>query len=276
MRDEQIIGECPGLVRHIKSQSGADDGTLVLSHGSVHQFLKEHASNAATHICTLLDCTEHEIVESDLLAICCVKYLLQNCYSLPLKNQTRAHFKCCDGSLLKEHHLALYAAKYWYRHCNESTASKEIQVLVKQFLLSENFRTCLQIQSVSIIGHFLISYHQLTGDPKCMKQNLPSWIDLINDDANKFQSQYKVLLREWNHVLQVGLSSQFIGEIDRVLWPSLGPKNFLNKGQSRYKSFLIGQAPLDSASATSTLSCQVWTSSTDGMTQTVCHLYDSS
>jgi len=187
-----------------------------------------------------------------------------------MEQKSHLHFVCQDGSVLKEHQLVLYAAKYWYRHCDESSISGEIQELVRNFLLSENFLTCLRIQSVSIIGHFLISFNQLTGRPSCLKQNLPLWTNLIDSETTKFHDQYKEMLREWSHLLQLGLSSGFIGEIDRVFWNSLGPESFLSKGRSRYNSFLIGDAPMFCPQKPKTpTSCMLLAPTDDGGFQTL-------
>lgn len=35
------------------------------------------------------------------------------------------------------------------------------------------------------------------------------------------------------------LGGRYPGEIDRVFWASMGPKNFLQHGQSRYKNFIF-------------------------------------
>jgi hypothetical protein len=245
------------------------NGTLVLSHSAVHTFLREHSqSDKRTH-CTIPDCQECDLVSADIITLCCLRYLTQPRY-VALEQKSRLHFVSKDGSILREHHFVLYAAKYWYRHCDDSSISTEIQELARRFLLSENFQTCLQIQSVSIIGHFLISFNPLTGRPKSLKQNLPSWTNLIDDETTKFQDQYKAMLREWSHLLQLGLSSQFIGEVDRVFWNSLGPESFLSKGRSRYNSFILGDVPPACSQRPDALkSCMLLSSSGDGATQTL-------
>lgn len=267
--DTKITSECPALVRYVKPGDGSTNGTLVLSHSAVHTFLREHSESDNRSHCTISNCQECDLVSADIITLCCLRYLMQPRY-VAMEQKSRLHFVCQDGSALKEHQLVLYAAKYWYRHCDESSISTEIQELVRTFLLSENFLTCLQIQSVSIIGHFLISFNQMTGRPRCLKQNLPLWTNLIDGETTKFHDQYKEMLREWSPLLQLGLSSRFIGEIDRVFWNSLGPESFLSKGRSRYNSFILGDVPsfcLQKPKAPT--SCMLLSSSDDGVTQTL-------
>ena len=269
MDDAKIRGECSALVRYMKPSDGSGNGTLVLSHSAVHTFLREHSDN---HQCTENNCLETHVVSADILRQCCVKYLLQPRYSTTLEQRGRLNFVSGDGTSLKEHQFALYAAKYWYRHCDDLLPSDETKDLVRRLLESENFQTCLQIQSVSIIGHFLISYHPLTGRPRSLKQNLPAWTPLIDTDTHKFHEQYKDFLREWSHLLQLGLSYRFNGEVDRVFWKMLGQQSFLSNGQCRYKSFLIGDRPGCPSGRFSTSSCMFLSSSSDGQRHTALYV----
>ena len=271
MDDAKIRGECSALVRYIKPSDGSGNGTLVLSHSAVHTFLREHSDERQ---CTERNCQEANIVSADILRQCCIKYLLQPRYSTTLQQRGRLNFISGDGTPLKEHQFALYAAKYWYRHCDDLMPSDDAKNLVRRLLMSENFQTCLQIQSVSIIGHFLISYHPLTGRPRSLKQNLPSWTPLIDSDNHKFHEQYKDFLREWSHLLQLGLSYQCNGEVDRIFWKTLGRQSFLRNGQSRYQCFLVGDNPGCPNKPLSTSACMFLSSSNDGEKHTV--LYVSS
>lgn len=275
---EVIIEACPLLTHYIRSRDGDANGTLVLSHHSVRAFLQSHASDSLGVPCVHEDCHEQNIVDTDLLARCCMRYLLRSCFASLLQQNKEFQSIDCDGKLLRERQFATYAAKYWYRHCDMPSPSPKIQNLVKEFLLSDNFHTSLQIQSICIIGHFLIDYHPLTGRPRLMKQNLPRWTNQIDDKIHHFQSQYRSFFVEWHHVLQLGLSSHFVGEIDRVLWPTLGAGTFLRGGQCRYSCFTVG-AGSDTANPAfphdSATSCLVIASSNDGRRQTLCFADDN-
>lgn len=65
----------------------------------------------------------------------------------------------------------------------------------------------------------------------------PAW--LASNCNKQLENQYSNFVGEWNHVLDqiTNIGGRYPGEIDRIFWASLGPKNFLHQGQSRYKSF---------------------------------------
>lgn len=222
--------ECSRLVRFIQAEDGQEDGTLELNHSAVFAFLREDT-----------DITELEpegyVVSPNLLCDLCVKYLAQPRYSELLKRKTHHEFITWSGEDISNHQLLLYAAKYWYRHCDERTTCAEARGRLRNFLHSPNFRTLIQIQSVSIIGHFLMSFNEITGEPRSMKKILPACIKDADEETAKLVPQFNEFLYEWSELLQFGLTSVLNGEMDRIFWKALGPTHFLRNGEERYNSF---------------------------------------
>lgn len=54
-------------------------------------------------------------------------------------------------------------------------------------------------------------------------------------------TDYQTFVGEWGHVLNsiTTYSGPYPGEIDRCFYGALGSRNFLQKSQSRYKSFVL-------------------------------------
>ena len=229
-----IRKECSRLVRFIQAEDCDEDGTLELNHSAVFAFLRENA-----------DMEEQErerIVSPNLICDLCVRYLAQPRYSQLLTRKSPSEFTTWFGESISTHQLLLYAAKYWYRHCDERATCPESCERLREFLLSPNFRTLLQVQSISIIGHFLLGFDRITGNPRCMKKILPDCAKDINDVTAQILPQFNDFLYEWSELLQLGLTSEFNGEIDRCFWNALGPTHFLHNCTERYYSFhLISQ-----------------------------------
>lgn len=271
--DEDIISECPLLTMYVKPRDGGSNGFLLLSHSySVRSFLHSHAKHQPDEVLCKQDDCSHDIVDPDILADACVNHLHAQHYSVSWKPHSNSVTGIEDPQ--KQQSFTNYAAKYWYRHCDASSRSERIQSLMKTFLLSNSFYRSIQIQSISVVGHFLINYHPLTGDPVSVKRNLPELTERIDDDEHAFQEQYIVLLCEWSHLLHLGLSSRFVGELDRVLWPTIGSKKFLTGGKCRYMSSTIGPGfiPAGPTSRPEASSCLVAATTFDGKRQVHCYI----
>ena len=104
-------------------------------------------------------------------------------------------------------------------------------------MLSRNFQTCMQVQSIAIVGQFMISCDATTGYTDCLQNTIPGWAPDLDDEHTKFRPQLHDYLQEWIGLLQLGLTSTYHGEIDRCFWNALGPRNFLHSNEERYKSF---------------------------------------
>ena len=211
-------------------EEDSEDGTLELSHSAVFAFLREEAETEDVK-------PEERAVSPGLICDSCVKYLFQPRYSRLLEKRNHYEFTTCLGESTSEHQLLLYAAKYWYRHCDEKTSSSESQDRLRQFLLSPNFQTLIQVQSLSIIGHFLLRFDQITGQPISMKKILPDCAGHLDYNTSKILPQFNDFIYEWSELLQLGLTSEFNGEIDRCFWRALGPPHFLQNKTERYHSF---------------------------------------
>ena len=221
-----IRKECSRLVRFIQEE-GSEDGTLELNHSAVFAFLREDAQTEL----------EERVVSQDLICDCCVKYLSQPRYSKLLEKKNHYEFTTSLGESTLKHQLLLYAAKYWYRHCDEKSFAPESQDRLKHFLMSPNFQTLIQVQSLSIIGHFLLKFDQMTGQPVSMKKLLPDCAGHLNCYTSRILPQFHDFIYEWSELLQLGLTSEFNGEIDRCFLRALGPSHFLQDKQERYHSF---------------------------------------
>ncbi|TGO22714.1 hypothetical protein BPAE_0157g00010 [Botrytis paeoniae] len=207
--------------------------TCTLTHGSVRQFLVKHPqclSRSETLAC--------EIAE-EVMANVCLKYLWQSRYQR-LLIQSKDTFEDYTGEDVMEHHLLSYAAKYWDKHLDGVTYTPEICSRVQSFITSPQFFTCLQVQSLFIGGKFqfwLESNRTWTGPH--LRRVFPAW--LSDNCDKKLEIKYSNFVGEWNHVLDrvTNLGGRYPGEIDRVFWASIGLKNFLQHGPSRYKNFIF-------------------------------------
>lgn len=225
-----IRKECLRLVRFIRAEDTEEDGTLELNHSAVFVFLREDSDTNEL-------VSGERVVLPNLICDLCIKYLSQPRYSRLLKRRTHFEFTAQSGENVMIHQLLLYTAKYWYRHCDERATSSDYHERLRQLICSQNFFTLLQVQSLSIIGHFLLSFDRITGQPTSMKKILPTCVKDISDDSAQIMPQFNDFLYEWSEFLQLGLTSEFNGEIDRCFWRALGPDHFLRLGQERYHSF---------------------------------------
>ena len=243
-----IRKECSRLVRFIQAEDSEEDGTLELNHSSVFTFLREDAETEDVN-------REERVVSLDLICDCCIRYLSQPRYAKLLEKKSHYEFTTwLDESILK-HQLLLYGAKYWYRHWDEKMSSPDSHERLRKFLLSSNFLTLIQVQSLSIIGHFLLSFDRITDRPRSMKKILPDCVKHISSDTVQLLPQFNDAICEWSEFLQLGLTSEFNGEIDRCFWRALGPAHFLQNGEERYRSFHFISPETLSGVAESTKGC---------------------
>lgn len=224
-----IRKECSRLVRFIQEED-SEDGTLELNHSAVFAFLREDVETEDVK-------PEECVVSRDLICDCCVKYLSQPRYSRLLGKKNHYEFTTWLGESTSKHQLLLYAAKYWYRHCDEKMPSPDSQDRLRKFLLSPNFQTLIQVQSLSIIGHFLLRFDQITGQPLTMKKILPDCVRHLDSNTSRILPQFNDFIYEWSELLQLGLTAEYNGEIDRCFWRALGPPHFLQNKEGRYNSF---------------------------------------
>ena len=262
-----IRKECSRLVRFIQAEDSEGDGTLELNHSAVFAFLREDSD--ITEVAS-----EERAVLPYLICDLCVKYLSQPRYSKLLTRRTHYDFTTWSGESFLTHQLILYTAKYWYRHCEERATSPDYHERLRQFIFSRNFYTLIQVQSLSIIGHFLLSFDRITGQPTRMKKILPACAKDISDA--QILPQFNDFLYEWSEFLQLGLTSEFNGEIDRCFWRALGPEHFLRLGQERYHSFHFASPQMTSDASSSTQNfCLFHSLTPDGQELVLCRVQSS-
>ena len=264
-----IRKECSRLVRFIQAEDSEEDGTLELNHSAVFAFLREDSD--ITDVAS-----EERVVLPYLICDLCIKYLSQPRYSKLLTRRTHCEFTTWSGESILTHQLLLYTAKYWYRHCDERATSPDYHERLRQFVFSPNFFLLIQVQSLSIIGHFLLSFDRITGQPTSMKKILPACAKDISDNTAKVLPQFNDFLYEWSELLQLGLTSEFNGEIDRCFWRALGPEHFLRLGQERYHSFHFASPRTTSDASDSTQNfCFFHSLSPDGQELALCRVQSS-
>ena len=254
----KILSCCLSLVRQIKIDGNYLNDILHLSHSAVRTFLLKNSD-----VAEVVPDTADELVNSRIIRDCCLTYLSQPRYRTILSKDSFGVFWTEDDEDVRNHHLLSYAAKYWYQHFDAETDSfgplppaASDKMAVMSFIKSTNFQTCIQVQSLYVIGHFIQRDDDITDQVKLVRRTLPNWIAFqgpnhsntkdeedrkapTNDDG--IHRQYLEWQGEWCELLQCGQSRQFNGEVDRCFWTALGQSNFLSHNTGRYKSFQIQQ-----------------------------------
>lgn len=259
---DRILSSCKGLVRHQVSHGGNPlDSVLRLSHSAVRTFLvknsdiqnSDRGDNNSNNV-------KGQFVTSQIIKDCCLRYWMQPRYCRPLQRTIHVRsgtnyvsFRTHNGHEIDNHRLLNYAAKYWYQHFDSHSLSTAIFVLrrsqselrgpgdadklqVSAFLRSSNFQTCLQVQCLFVIGHFMQTFDHITDEPTAIRRTLPNWIPKLEPETHR---QYVNFQSEWCHLLVPGPQSDVYGEIDRCFWTALGPSNFLSNNTGRYQNFQL-------------------------------------
>jgi hypothetical protein len=138
---------CQPLVRvHDVATAYGTVTTCTLTHATVRNFLLRQNLNAAS-----ADDTRILQIVPDTLADVCLKYLMQSRFASLLSKKGEVF----EDSLhvdIDGHHLLPYAAKYWDKHLDVVKDWHSFCEPVRQFVLSEQFFTCLQVQSLLVGG----------------------------------------------------------------------------------------------------------------------------
>lgn len=142
-----VLKLCEPLVQ-IEGVVGAQSTISIctLTHASVRKFLIKHPQ--------ILSTSESPAacwITEEVMANVCLKYLWQPRYQR-LLTKSEDTFKDYTGEDVMEHHLLSYAAKYWDKHLDNVPYTEELCCRVKSFILSEQFYTCLQVQSLFVGG----------------------------------------------------------------------------------------------------------------------------
>ncbi|VUC28701.1 unnamed protein product [Clonostachys rosea] len=230
--ERSLVNRCVPFVKYVPSKDG--NGVFRLDHESVLKFLLDHASDSQT-------VATDRMVDPKILAKACLNYLFQQRYNKLLKKYTAFEFRTDRGSDIRDHHLVQYAAKYWYRHLEETTKSEELSQCAVAFVKSPQFITAIQIQSLFVPGHFIQDLDCDDRKKRCIKKNLPGWLEEHHAGEKVFKD-YHIFLAEWGAFLQRGIADKVNGELDRCLWSALGPTNYFNRYSSslqRYPAYLL-------------------------------------
>ncbi|KAL1388065.1 hypothetical protein HDK64DRAFT_329208 [Phyllosticta capitalensis] len=258
IRQQHITHRCKLFVEFIESRTDPDDGYMQLSHASVFEFLRGSMDSEAAEMhksqhgsansARLPSSPDLPVVRGLLIADACLKYLSQRRYARPLRKRSSADFETSTSPPedVRHHKFLRYAAKYWYRHLQVLDNQAELCKRVKIFLLSPQFLTVVQVQSLFVLGHFIHSFDHskdgtpLYGKPK-MQRNLPEWFRTCNE-GKEISRSYEIFLVEWSNFLQLGSTDFLNGEIERCLWGALGPDHFMHRFGTRIecnKSYLL-------------------------------------
>lgn len=239
IQKEDMMHRCTPLVEFVPfDDTATSDGFMSLSHGSVFEFLHEKVPNEKPgHSKSSINDEKkpEPVVNKNLIAEACLKYLSQIRYSKLLRKRSPVDFWTTElpPTNIRQHHFLQYAAKYWYRHLEDAGPSPTRCADITTFLISPQFITVIQIQSLFIVGHFIHSFDQnkdngpgAANHGRMMKRNLPEWFRTRNE-GRELVAQYEIFFSEWSTFLQLGVTDFLNGEIERCLWGTLGKKNFL-------------------------------------------------
>ncbi|KAF8859462.1 hypothetical protein BDZ45DRAFT_356792 [Acephala macrosclerotiorum] len=212
---EYIVHRCAPLVDFIPPSKESDDGHLQLSHASVYEFLQEHLAKKGDACGSAPEAPAEQLVCHDVIADACLKYLSQLRYSKVLRKLSSTEFQTGferSPENIRQHHFLQYAAKYWYRHLEEWGCDRCEEL--KAFILSPQFITAIQVQSLFVVGHFINSFDQENKSRKLMKRNIPEWFRNCAD-GRCHAKDYELFITEWSRFLQLGVTDFMNGEIER-------------------------------------------------------------
>ena len=228
--------------------------TCRLVHSSVLEFLDQNPATLDK------DLKDHQLhISRFALANACLIYLARPVYAQVLKKQSLSDgtYTWVDstGATVDKHVFSQYAAKYWVRHLEdlEKKAQDKIRGRVEDFVSSNSFQTCMQIQSIWVQGRFDLYYVR---DQLSLLRAIPEWLirnrssDSKRLAITKYWSDYGKLIHDWRMLLSCGDCHDsdpdcsyltFRGESDRIWWTTFGPNHLFSNFQSRYKSFRLAE-----------------------------------
>lgn len=230
----------------------APTDTCRLVHSTVLEFLYENPAVLDK------DLKDHQLHFSPFaLANACLIYLVRPVFSQLLQKQSLsdATYTWVDstGSTVDKQVFAQYAAKYWVRHVEDLSKRDQDQIRdrVVAFVSSNNFQTCMQIQSIWVQGRF--NEYYVAGQLSLLRA-LPEWLIKCSSDSKcstitKYWSDYRELMHNWKTLLNCRACHDspdcfyltFKGELDRIWWTTFGPNHLFSNFQSRYKSFRLAE-----------------------------------
>ncbi|KAF7338401.1 Nacht and ankyrin domain protein [Mycena venus] len=230
--------------------------TCRLVHSSVLEFLDQNPATLDK------DSKDHQLqIGRFAIANACLIYLSRSVYAHLLIKQRLPDgtytWVDTDGVTVDRHVFAQYAAKYWVRHLEdlEKKEQDQIRPRVENFVSSNNFHTCMQIQSIWVQGRFDVYYVSgqrslLRAIPEWLIRSRPSDTGSKRLGVTKYWSDYRELMYDWRTLLSCGACHDsnpdcsyltFRGESDRIWWTALGPDHLFSDFQGRHISFRLSQ-----------------------------------
>lgn len=279
---DKVLSSCMSLIRLQASPGYGDDSlqnsVVRFSHSAVRAFLIKNSDVDKSK-------DEEGFVTSQIIKSCCLRYLRQPRYRHPLE-YTNGAFRTHRGESLRAHRLLTYAAKYWHQHFDSHSSSSSSSPFalnrspselrgpqdddmthVKAFLCSSNFQTCLQVQCLFVVRHFMQKFDRITDEATAVRRTLPNWITKLEPQIHR---QYAEFQSEWCHVL-VPEHAEICGELERCFWSALGPANFLSQNTGRYRSFQLQSCAARGAAESSNV-CRFIKLSANGNVLVLCSI----
>lgn len=176
----------------------------------------------------------HIRVDSLVIGKACLLYLNQQRFSRLLVKEGDEWLDS-QNVPVKEHHFLSYSAKYWDKHLDRiENPSDQLHSDVETFILSKNFLTCMQIQSLWVALQFAVFTKAGTDQQsKYFRRVFPDWF-AKTERGQQLWSNYLRYLHDWKSLLCTRS-----GEINRCWWGALGLHNFLSRHKGRYKTFCL-------------------------------------
>jgi hypothetical protein len=146
---KKLMTNCESLVRFdmVVTSPGKSKELCTLWHGSLRRYLHDNPDVLGN------DGRREYLISPMVLTMSCLKYLQQPKYNR-LLTRVPGSFSTHNDEDILDHHFLNYSAKYWRSHMDDREPTAELQAAVSGFIGSENFFTCLQIQSLLVDGKY--------------------------------------------------------------------------------------------------------------------------
>jgi hypothetical protein len=223
---------CEPLIKVLGDGNNLQNSAMILSHSTVRAFLIHNPDVFRNG-----QLSDKAIsISEDEVASALLRYLRQPRYRCPLAEGTET-WRACLGHDVGKHYLLTYAAKYWDKHSNKAASGNRCLEDVLKFVQSPQFGTCLQVQSLSVEGHFGLYLPKQVWVPLHMKRTFPRWFSENSKDGKIISRNYQKFVGEWGALLEY----KGLGRLDYCLLGALGQWNFLSKLKCRYDSFIFAE-----------------------------------
>lgn len=141
IRQERLFTSCESLLKFddIQASPGVTKKMCTLWHASFRTFLVNKPEVLGGSI------------TCEALARGCLNYLQQPKYD-GLLSKVGQSFSTISDEDIADHHLLVYSAKYWRSHMDSMSCTSELCQKLEDFVRSQKFITCLQVQSLLVGG----------------------------------------------------------------------------------------------------------------------------